>query len=510
MPEVVSGHRRPRLRRPGSTRRGPRPAPADPAGRRAAPRGCTGRRCARLRRPGSTRRGPRPALADPAGASSRPRWYWASVCPASAARVHQMRASASSGGSSLVASSSPRWYWASVCPGFGGLGPPGAGLGQLRRFQPGGEQPPEAVLGAVCPASAARVHQVRASASSGGSSRWRAASRGGTGLGVSRLRRPGSTRRGPRPAPAGPAWSASSRPRLYWAPVSPASRPWSTRRGPRPAPAGPARCEQYPQAYWALAVPGFGGLGPPGAGLGQLRRVQLMASRTPRPYWASLCPASAALVHQARASASSGGSSWSASSRPEAVLGLGVPGFGGPGPPGAGLGQLRRVQLVCEQHPEVVLGVGLPGFGGHGPPGAGAGQVRRVQPRGEQYPEGDWATVCPASAALVHQVRARPGPAGPAWWRAGPRGRSGHRCARPRRPDGSPPPRPGCCRAGRQRRQCRTRPRPWHGPESAARWFRPLAGPARRPDRRRRQPDSRMLRIRGTGQASRWVRSRAT
>ena len=49
--------------------------------------------------------------------------------------------------------------------------------------------------------------------------------------------------------------------------------------------------------------------------------------------------------------------------------------------------QLRRIQLVAEQHAEVEHGVGVAGGGGFFEPVAGLVQLGRVQPGGEQHAE---------------------------------------------------------------------------------------------------------------------------
>ena len=394
------------------------------------------RRCSRLRRPWCTRCGPRPAPVGPAGRrAAGPEVDLASVFPASAALVYQVRASSSSGGSSRVASSTPRLYLASVFPASAAL------VHQVRASASSGgsswsaSSNPRLYWASVFPASAALVHQVRASASSGGSSRSASRPRGDLGVGV-----PGFGGLGVPGAGLG-----------------------QLRR------VQPVR-EQQPEVVLGVGVPGFGGLGVPGAGLGQLRRVQPVASSTPEVElgvgvpgfgglghqvrasassggssrrraaargrtWASVFPASAALVHQVRASASSGGSSTVASSTPEVVLGVGVPGFGGLGVPGAGLGQLRRVQPGGEQHARGCPGrrcsrLRRPWCTRCGPRPAPAGPAgRRAVARGRT-----WASVFPASAALVHQVRASASSGGSSGCEQLPRGRTGRRCSRLRRP----------------------------------------------------------------------------
>ena len=138
-------------------------------------------------------------------ASRRPRLYWAPICPASAARVHQMRASASSGGSSRPASSIPRPYWAPTCPASAARVHQVRASARLRRVQPVASSTPSAYCAPACPLSAARVHQVGLWQGLAGRAGLRAAPRGRTARRCARLRRPGSTRCGPPPAPAGPA-----------------------------------------------------------------------------------------------------------------------------------------------------------------------------------------------------------------------------------------------------------------------------------------------------------------
>ncbi len=180
-------------------------------------------------------------------------------------------------------------------PGTGGLGPPGAGLGEVGGVQPGGEEHPEAVLGAGVP--------------------------GAGGLG---------------PPGAGLGQLGGVQPICEQHPeaVLRVGVPGAGGAGPPGPGLGRLRrvqhvCEQHPEAVLGPGVPGFGGAGPPGPGRGRLRRVQALCEQ-----------------------------------HPEVVLRVGVPGFGGAGPPGAGRGRLRRVQHGGEQHPEVVLGAGVPGVGG--------------------------------------------------------------------------------------------------------------------------------------------------
>ena len=321
---------------------------------------------------------------------------------------------------------------------------------------------PRLTCASVSPASAALVSQVRASASSGGSS-----SVGEQhpevvpGRRCFRLRRPWSTRCGPRPALAGPAWWRAAPRGCTWASVCPASAALVYQvRASASSGGSSSVSEQQPEVDLGVGVPGFGGLGPPGAGLGQLRRVQPVSEQQPevvpgrrcarlRRPWSTRCgprPAPAGPAGQRAA-------------RPRLYLRVGVPGFGGLGVPGAGLGQLRRVQPVSEQQPEAVLGVGVPGFGGLGPPGAGLGQVRRVQQLASSTPEvvlsvgmsrlrRPWSTRCgprPAPAGPARLASStpeavlgvgvsgfgglgrtrcgpRPAPAGPARWRAATRG----------------------------------------------------------------------------------------
>ena len=155
--------------------------------------------------------------ASRSGGSSRsasrcPRLFMASVLPASAAFWYQLRASSRSGGSSRSASRMPRLTMASVWPasaafsyqvrassssadpvgrqqepevehgvgvaGVGGLLVPGAGRVQARADPARGSRMPRLIMAPVWPASAASWYQVRASSSSGGSSRSRAGCRG--------------------------------------------------------------------------------------------------------------------------------------------------------------------------------------------------------------------------------------------------------------------------------------------------------------------------------------------
>ena len=166
---------------PASTRCGLRPAPAGPAWWRAAHRGCTGRRCPRLQRLWCTRCGPRPAPAGLGGLRGASRGCTGRRC----ARLQRP--------------------WSTRC------GPRPAPADPAGR-----RAAPEADLRVRVPGFGGLVYQVRASASSGGSS-----------------------------------LVASSTPRLYCAPVCPASAAWSTRCGPRPAPAGPASWREAPRGYIA-------------------------------------------------------------------------------------------------------------------------------------------------------------------------------------------------------------------------------------------------------------------